>query len=466
MSDKKKNWFVRLGRVAGCLLVGVVVLVWVAKIWVVPSVVRGMAGAHLDDVWFGTVEIDDVDVNVFGPSYVRGVTLRDNLDRKWVNVPEVRVDVVWDGFVPRLRSVRVDAVNVSAQLVDGKCAVPLKRGESPGAPSDIAEIINGLKETEMTVGAVTVRAVNNVSKTDRTLDGITLPVELARAILRTNVDFRDIKWRGGKLSVDKATGVFGEDGLVVNLGGGIQGDRSVTFNAEIAGALCGGKLRGDIKAVFSSGAPSRLELEASAENVKMADLTRILAPDRIMEKGTGKIVVRAAISGADPESITGRAAFFLDDAHLWNTPILSALFEHMKIKMDKADIQSCFELAGTTATIVSGQLATTVWAADFEKGGTVDLDGGKVDLYVIFLPIKQAGALLNFVKAINPLRLVAKEVFRLHVTGTRDAPGITPVPFSDLTKLPTGALGLLKSVTTSGGQLGGDIFKAILNGGK
>ena len=87
-------------------------------------------------------------------------------------------------------------------------------------------------------------------------------------------------------------------------------------------------------------------------------------------------------------------------------------------------------------------------------------------MYVMFLPVKQAGILLNLVEKFNPLKLVAKQVFRLHVTGTRDAPMIIPVPFSDLTKLLAGALGLLKSVTTSGGQLGGDIFKIILNGGK
>ena len=607
MSDKKKkNWFVRLGRVVICLCLLGVIGVWVVKIWVAPSIVRSMAGSYLDDVWLGTIEIDNVDVNIFGPSYVRGVTVRDNLNRTWVSVPEVRAEVAWDGFFPRLGGVRVGVVNVSPQFVDGQCTVPLKPSESSDDPADIVGIINDLKEVEMTVGIVTLRTVNDVSPADgvartlpadRKFDGVALPVPLARAISQANIIFPDIEWKGGKLSVDRALGEFGDDPVSMHLSGGLQGDRSITLrgeglllapeeavsaafevrlkpggmgyfeaslvgqvhaglrgeiqgyritkatldvlasniqpdklewligpnelvwlaletskaevhieaafqpdasvtatgridssgpigethttikgqyvpdgaaqgSAEITGTLCGGKLQADVKAVLRPDVPVQLALEASAEKVKMADLTRILAADKIMEKGTGGGVIRLTMSGSDPASISGRGAFFLDDADLWQVPILSALFKHMKLKLDKADIESSFDLAGTTVTTVTGQLATMVWAAEFEKGGTVDLDSRKVDMYVVFLPIKQAGPLLNLVKAINPLRLLANEVFRLHVTGTADDPTIIPVPFSDLTKLPVGVLGLLKSATASGGQLGGNIFKAVLGGGK
>jgi hypothetical protein len=148
------------------------------------------------------------------------------------------------------------------------------------------------------------------------------------------------------------------------------------------------------------------------------------------------------------------------------TPIFSEIFKYMNIKFDKSDLQAAFDVEGTTTTIKTGHMATTVWAANFEPGGTIDYKSGKVDMYVVFLPIKHAGVLLNFVKAINPLNLIAKQVLLLHVNGTVDKPMITPVPFRDLKKVPSDAIDLLKSVTASGGQLGGDIFNAILNGGK
>ncbi|MDP6543080.1 MAG: hypothetical protein QGH60_03760 [Phycisphaerae bacterium] len=597
MSDeKKRNWFVRIVRVVVCLCLLGVIGVWVVKIWILPSLVRREASSYLDDVWVGTIEIEDVDVNIFGPSHVRGVTVCDNLNRTWVSVPEVRIDVAWDGFVPRLRAVRIGVVNLSPQFVDGQCTVPLKLGESSDDPDDIVRIINDLKEIEITVGIVTLCTVSDVSTEDRTMDGVVLPPAFAQAISQANIIFPDIGWKGGKLSIDRALGEIGDDPVSVQFSGGLQDDRSIEFrgeglllapeevvsgafevrlkpggmghfqvslvgqvhaglrgeiqgyrvtkvtldvlasniqpdkfewligpdetvwlalesskvvarieatctpngafdaagridlsgpigethaivkgqyapdgaaqgSAKITGTLCGGNLQADVKAVLHPDLPVQLTIEASAEKVSMADLTRILAADKVMTEGIGGGVIRMTMSGSDLASMSGRGAFFLDDADLWQVPLFSALFKHMNLKLDKADIESSFDLEGTTATIITGQLATMLWAAEFEKGGTVDIDSGKIDMYVLFLPVKQAGLLLNLVKAINPLRLVAKEVFRLHVTGTKADPTITPVPFSDLTKLPLGALGLLKSVTTSGGQLGGDIFKAVLGGG-
>ena len=127
------------------------------------------------------------------------------------------------------------------------------------------------------------------------------------------------------------------------------------------------------------------------------------------------------------------------------------------------------------ATIKTGQLATTIWAADAEAGGTIDLASRDVDMYVLFLPIKQAGPILNALGAVNPLKLIFKEdpltlivkkIIRQHVTGTLDKPVITPEPLSDLAKAPAGAVNFFKDVAVGAGQLGGGIFKAILNGGK
>jgi hypothetical protein len=598
MSDKKKkSWFMRFvrGIIFLCLLG--VILVWVAKIWVLPPLIRGAANSYLGDAWSGTIEIGSVEVNIFAPSYVRGVTVSDGLGRVWLDVPEIRLDTAWDGYVPRLEGIRVAVVTATPHFVDGKCAVPLKRTESSDDPADLVAIIDGLQEIELSIGVARLQAVNHVSPAEGTLDGMLLPAVLARSLSRANITFPCIEWRGGKLSVDKVRGEIGGGQISIDMGGGLQPDQSIRFRghglllaaeetldgkfeinfkpggvvqfkmgytgqvqvdfhgdiqgdgqanttldvlasnvqpdefewligsneivwlalessdvkihletivnadmsatatgridlsgpigqgnaiikgqhasdgsgqvtAKITGTPCDGTLQADLKTVYRPDAPVKLTLEASAENVKMAELTRILVPDRVMEKGTGKGMIHFEISGADTASIRGRGAFFLDDANLWKMPILAAVFKYMKLKLGKSDIQARFDLKGTNATLVTGQLATMLWAADFEPGGTFDYYSEKVDMYVMFLPIKHAGILLNIFKAINPLNLIAKQVFRLHITGTRNNPKITPVPFRDLKVLPAGALGLLKSVTASGGQLGGNIFNAILNGGK
>ena len=593
MSDaKKRNWFVRLLRAAVVLCLLGVGLFWGAKMWVLPHYVRNAASSYLDEVWYGTIEIGDVDANLFSPSYVRGVKLRDELGRTWVSVPEVRVDIAWDGMTPRLEGIGVLLAEVSPQFAGGKCVVPLKPLPPSDEPTDLATIIEDIKDIELTVGVVRLHAVNAPEPPSRELKGVVLPRVLNRTISRANVTFPKIEWRRGELSVAKALGEIGDDQVTVYLGGGLQPDRSVAFRgrgtlladeevikgsfdisyrpggavafdvnfdgqakldlhgdiqadrttkttldvripsvqpdeiewligsneiawlalesadvkvhfdtmirpdmsadvtgeidlsgpignakavvtgkyasdgaaevvAKIKGSLCGGILKAEVKAVHRPKVPLKLAIDGAASNVSMPGLTRVLFPDRIMEKGTGAGELRMTIDGANMASLKGRGAFFLDDAHLWKTPILAALFKHMKLKFDKSDLQARFTLAGTTAAIQTGQLATTVWAADFEPGGTVDLNGGKVDMYVLFLPIKQAGAIL---KLLDPLKLLTKQVLRLHVSGNRDDAKVTPVPFSDVAKIPSSALDLLKGVTKTGGQLGGDVFKAILNG--
>ncbi|MDP6633861.1 MAG: hypothetical protein QGG42_03105 [Phycisphaerae bacterium] len=590
----KKNWFVRLLRTLICLCVLGVILVWVAKIWILPPLVRSVARSYLDDVWFGTVEIDSVEVNLFSPSYVRGVRVRDELGRAWLNVPNIRIDTAWDGFIPRLEGVRVAVAAISPQFVDGKCTIPLKKILSDRL--DIAKILNDFKAVKLTVDVASLCTVNTASPAEHASRGIVVPDALAAGTSRTNIVFQSIKWEDGTFSAARSLGEIGDDRISINMSGGLEPDGSALFRgdgllltpdqavegkievllkrggrrlfeihldgavqadiscevqadgtthaildilasnikpdefewligsnelawlaiessdakvhlkatdkpnmplaaageielsgpigrikakieaqydpddtsrltAKVTGSPCHGNLHAEVTAVHRRNESTEISLSASAHQINMASLTRILTPDRIMERGIGAGEIRMAMSAENLATIKGRGAFFLDDADLWQVPILSALFRHMNLRLDKADIQSVFSLKGTTTTIETGQLATLVWAADFEKGGTVDHSNGKVDMYVLFLPIKQAGILLNIVKAINPLRLVAKEVFRLHVTGSTDDPKITPVPFSDLSKLPAGALGLLKDVAASGGQLGGDIFKAILNGG-
>ena len=555
MSEKKKkNWFVRfVGGLLG-LCVILVLLGWGAKMLIVPGMVRRAVIDHMAGLWSGPVEIDYVEVNIFSPSQVRGIRISDELGRTWLIAPEVIVETAWEGFKPRVEAVRISEINLSPQMTNGACVIPLKRGEPSGEPVDIAEIINDLQALDITVDMLTLLPVDKADQDTRGLEGISLPAPLSGLIRDTRVVFRKIEWSDGKLNVPVADGDIGQRGVSVGLTGRveqgkfnlrlkpgriaaatldlagsnidperlewltgsdkivrsvlnesevnvyleatskpdapIEADGVVNFSgpigqakavvtgqyadyrltqtrADITGILCSGKLQAKISA--DRDAPDhklKFSLDATARRVKMADLTGVLTPDNVMTEGLGSGDINLTMSGLQTASIAGRGAFFLDDSDMLHVPILSDLFKHMKMKLGTSDLEGEFALSGATATVLSGQLGAAVWAADFEKGGTIDLAGEKVEMHVIFLPIKQAGVLMNIAKAINPLRLVAKEIFRLRVTGPIDKPVIIPVPLGEVSKIPAGAIELLKKTASTGGQLGGGILKTILNGGK
>jgi len=447
-------------------------------------------------VWFGTVTIDDVEANLFGPSYIRGISIRDELDKRWLAVRSVRLDLAWDGLTPRVVAAGMDGVDISPQFVNGRCTVPFKPPPSEG-PLGIAAWANDLKDVTLTVRDISIAAVNEVPLVsgggvlrpdDHPNGSIVLGMGFAEAM--SNITIPGVKWQRGKLTVDEIRaesrhgkvdsdlyGAIQDDGSVILIGQAVSalfnGETCETIESEfrfggygritvaVTGTAFSGPVQGEFKANIQPDAPVQWTMEGSASKTSMAELTRVFTPDNVVERGTAKAMVRLGMSGFDTDSLKGNVAFFLDDADVWRLPILSALFKHMKLKLDKADVQASFNITGTLATVRTGQLGTLVWAADFLEGGTVDFKSGKIDGYAVFVPIKQAGLLRNVFKAINPLRLVTDEVFRLHVTGTTDKAKVTPEPFSKLVKLSAGTVGLLQGVAKGGGQLTGDVFKAV-----
>ena len=604
MSDRRKrSWFSRLGRGILYLCVLAVVLFWVAKLWVLPQIVRSQAREHIGELWSGTVQLGDVDLNLSGMSYIRGVTLKDKLGRIWLEIPEIRIEPAWDGYTPSLKALTINSVNVLPQFVGGRCTIPLKRSKRTGKGRPLAEAINDLKGIDLKVGFVAFKPVN--ADVAGVLDGIAVPDRFDGLISRTDIILKDILWTGGEFSVAESSGSIGDDPITIAIGGGIQDDESVKLDGQVRGAigqeslaakfdlglrrdgsgrfavkfdgriqgdvsgevrpdqtvlarvalsaskilpekfqwligshrtvhraidgsdftirldatsapgkpiemlgdaeftgpigraeakikgqlgdkglrwadaditgdLCDGKIQAKLRIDSIGDKPMKFNLDAVADQVNMPELTRIITPNKIMDSGVGAGEISVSMFARNTAGIKGKGAFFLDNADPAKVPILSDLFAHMNIKLTSADLRGSFELRGMIATIKTGQLATTIWAADAEAGGTVDLASRDVDMYVLFLPIKQAGPILSALDAVNPLKLLVKEdpltlivkkIIRQHVTGTLDKPVITPEPLSDLSKAPAGAVNFFKSVAQGAGQLGG-IFKAIFNGGK
>jgi len=608
MSDKKKkNLFARLLRMLICLCLLLVAGFFAARLWVLPAMVRGEVRARVAEVWTGDIEIAEVELNLRGPSCVRGVELRDDLGRTWLSVPEIRIEVVWEGYAPSIKALRVASAAVRPQCAGGACTIPLKSPAPSDDPQDIVDVIIGLKDIELTVDLISLDPVNIDSAPTGELEGIVLPDRFARIVSQTSVVFKDAAWTGGQLEVSELSGRIGNEPIAVGLTGGIRdndtvavggeirgaknvdflgaefdlalvrggakrfsvklagrirgrisgevqpdeavtttatvdlavskikpeqfrfligsdinvrraiaggdvkirldaagkrgepialsgtadfsgpvgrfeaklkgqiGDRGLQWgDADFTGSACGGKFDGKLKADRMGDKPMRLTLAASAHQIKMPELTRIFTPDKPMDAGVLAGELKIAMYAWDARTARGTGAFFLDNADPLNVPILSDILKHMDIKLSEADLRGRLGVDGRTLSIASGQLASILWAADFEPGGTINLDTGKIDMYAVFIPIKQVGPILKVFDAVNPIKLLLgkdpvrellKHMVRQHVTGTIDKPVITSVPISDLSKIPVGTVKFFKSVAEGAGQFTGNVLKALLNGG-
>lgn len=111
------------------------------KFWIAPPVLRAYLSQAAADCWTGTVEIDEVDFNWFGPTHLRGVSLRDDSGRLWARARTVTLSLDnWPGMRPVLRAIEVERADVRAHFIDGLCRLPLKPFPADRAPSEYADL--------------------------------------------------------------------------------------------------------------------------------------------------------------------------------------------------------------------------------------------------------------------------------------------------------------------------------------
>ena len=116
-----------------------------------------------------------------------------------------------------------------------------------------------------------------------------------------------------------------------------------------------------------------------------------------------------------------------------------------------ADAVTIFSLVDNVATIQLGRMADRLVALDVEKGSTVRMDTGRLDLFVSGGLMSQLRPALQMLPMVNWAANMADALVHMHVTGTLDEPVVTPKPARALT---TNALSFMKIATNFGGDFG------------
>jgi len=444
-NETKRTWKARLPGALIKLGILLLVLAGAAKWWIVPAVGRSVVRAKLADLWDGPVAIEEIDFNFFGPWHVRGVTLRDAADRQWLHIKTVRLSLRgWPGPRPTLVAADIDGVKVSPHFADGQCLLPLKPSPSgPGQPHQrLQTFLNRYRDVRLTARDISIVAANETPAATTFAptaavgtDRWQLPGPALAAVLE-NVRIPAISWKDGVLVVDDVSAtVCNGRASTHNLRADIQGDQSLLVSGDI-----------------------------TAADIDMAELTRALGLDKPMEHGTGQGVLRFRISSSGVSSLRGHGAIFLDEADVYHVPVLEQLFQSLGMTPSKGDAEASFDLVWPKATIHKGRLSSLILSIKADPGGTVNIKTGDINGSIVPMPTKQARMLIGNAGVFNPLAPLVGMVFRVHLDGHWSDPPqrlITKKPMHDLAKLTDSTLDLFRSATITGGQLRGDVFKAL-----
>jgi len=133
----------------------------------------------------------------------------------------------------------------------------------------------------------------------------------------------------------------------------------------------------------------------------------------------------------------------------WTAALFS--FLNSDVATVRSDLQAVFTLEGTVITVRDAVLADAISVMRVEEGGTIDLDGGGLDLYLVTLRLRGVSGLLESIPVVSLATTISNKLTRVHITGTWDEQEIRKEPIEDVAAATVTILG---ETARLGGQIG------------
>ena len=156
------------------------------------------------------------------------------------------------------------------------------------------------------------------------------------------------------------------------------------------------------------------------------------------------------------QQMNGQGEISLEQVDYEMMPVVQKIIRTVSLNGSKAQKKSnaiaSFEIESLTATFQQARLANDWVAIDALPGGTLDLETGDIDGYVIVAPIKQISEGLHAIPVVNLFARFTDQLTSLRIKGNRSDVSnlkITKEPMRDVAK---GTLDFFKGVAETGGD--------------
>jgi hypothetical protein len=236
-------------------------------------------------------------------------------------------------------------------------------------------------------------------------------------------------------------------------------------------------LGGDIQADLTASLPSLDDLAYSGvvvlSDIAMEQLHHHLHNEKISKTGSLSLEYLFHNHTFELGTLEGDGYLALRQTELRKLPDMALLSREMGVEdigSASGDTAVAFSNEGFQVEIGSALLASSVIAIRIEPGGTIDLQSGDMDLYMIGAPLnrleKALSATIPFLDAVKNLK---DKLIRLRIKGNWSQPSselITKEPVRDLSE---GTIGFVMDVVKTPKNIGEKIFntvKSIFESGK
>jgi hypothetical protein len=372
-----------------------------------PAVVREKVREGLAESWDGEVRLGDMELSLFGPVSFSEIEFLDRHGRSHLALSRVALDLSnYPSRSPVLTGLDLHGVTVNLYKVDGELVMPVRKSQRE---SDFLDKYVRLDD-------VVLRDVNISLHEDGDLvsqygwDHIRLA--------------RRQEW---SLEIDGEPLLEG-----ISLTG--PGENAAAETYELHAVALGGTL--DARVVLAEGPHGRSVTDgtASVQNLDMRRMSDLAGRD------LGKGVLNGSLGFTADElsvgAIRGSGNLDVSEVDAGAAPVTAQLLDFLNGSANSepalSKVAATFDVSGPVLTVREAELTDALRAMSVEEGGTVNLQTGQLDFYLVTLQLRGLGGVASSLPMLNVATILTNKLTRFHATGTWDKQTITKEPVKDL----------------------------------
>jgi hypothetical protein len=227
---------------------------------------------------------------------------------------------------------------------------------------------------------------------------------------------------------------------------------------NITALAYGGHIDGSFHVILNPGQKPTLGGQFQAQQIDFEQLTSALLGPQKKAKGTLMLMYSFTEQTGDLRNLQGSGHLLLNDAQLYVLSLTADIFRALGLQdltaSRRSDVHAAFRTTGPEVTLESAHLANRLLAIKAEPGGSINLESGNLNLYLIGVPFKQIDTLARQLPVVRLFVNLKDKLVRLRVKGHWKDPRdklITKQPIQDVGQ---GTLGFFADVIKEGGHLG------------
>jgi hypothetical protein len=218
----------------------------------------------------------------------------------------------------------------------------------------------------------------------------------------------------------------------------------------------GGQIEGRLEASIKEKKLAQFQGHITGKDIQNSGVMQALTDTEKPSEGSLAFDYTFTAEEGNLHQMKGQGTISLEQVDYEMIPIVQKIIRtvsrHSSKAQKKSNAIASFEIERSTATFQQARLANDWVAIDALPGGTLDLETGRVDGYVIVAPIKQISEGLHAIPVVNLFAHFTDQLTCLRVQGIRSDVSnikITKEPVRDVAK---GTLDFFKGVARTGGD--------------